>query len=256
ISATHIAFASTRVMATGAHMGQAVGMAAKIAKQHNLLPRDIVEKDYIVQLQNDLLKKGQFIPGLRLKDEKDLVQSASIKASSELVLSEIPKSELTRPLSTGTAQMIPLKKGGIPTFEIFVQSEKVTELDIELRISSRQGNHTPDITLEKQRIVIEPGKESIEINFESILEEDTYVFLILNKNPVLNLAYSKRRITGILSVFNHINEAVSNFGRQTPPEALGVDEFEFWCPQRRPEGQNIAMNIKHGLASFSADNLK
>src|SRR5690606_2673929 len=67
--------------------------------------------------------------------------------------------------------------------------------------------------------------------------------------------FSDRRITGVLSVFNHINEAVSNFGKQTPPEDIGVDEFEFWCPQRRPEGQNIAMNIEPGLRCFSPDNL-
>jgi len=256
ISASHIAFASTRVMATGAHMGQAVGMAAKLAKQHNLLPRDILEKDYIVQLQKELLKKGQFIPGLRLNDEKDLATLAVIKTSSELILSEIPKSELARPLSTGTAQMIPLKKGKIPAFEIFVKTESRTELDVELRISSRQGNHTPDITLEKQRISIEPGKESIEINFESILDEDAYIFLVLNKNSAINLVYSEKRVTGVLSVFNHINEAVSNFGKQTPPEDIGVDEFEFWCPQRRPEGQNIAIKMEPGLMCFSANNLR
>src|SRR5690606_35643027 len=33
ISATHVAFASTRVMATAAHVGQAIGMAAYIAKE-------------------------------------------------------------------------------------------------------------------------------------------------------------------------------------------------------------------------------
>ncbi len=43
ISATHIAFGSTRVMATCAHNGQAVGVAAALCKEQGLLPRALVE---------------------------------------------------------------------------------------------------------------------------------------------------------------------------------------------------------------------
>ncbi|HUP11579.1 MAG TPA: hypothetical protein VM187_05195 [Niastella sp.] len=60
---------------------------------------------------------------------------------------------------------------------------------------------------------------------------------------------------GLLSVFNTINKAVSNYGKQTPPEDIGMDAFEFWCPQRRPEGHNIASKYLSGLPCFKAGNI-
>jgi hypothetical protein len=71
-------------------------------------------------------------------------------------------------------------------------------------------------------------------------------------NDKVRLPQSGRFVTGLTSVFNHINPAVSNFGRQTPPEGIGVDAFEFWCPKRRPEGKNFALRFTPGLAAFGA----
>ncbi|HEU0226449.1 MAG TPA: FAD-binding dehydrogenase, partial [Arachidicoccus soli] len=42
---------------------------------------------------------------------------------------------------------------------------------------------------------------------------------------------------------------------QTPPEDIGVHEFEFWCPERRPQGHNIAMLIHPALNCFELNNL-
>lgn len=62
-------------------------------------------------------------------------------------------------------------------------------------------------------------------------------------------------MTGILSVFNKFNLKVNNRGRQVPPEGSGFESFEFWCPERRPEGRNIAMEIEPALLCFDPDNL-
>jgi hypothetical protein len=70
------------------------------------------------------------------------------------------------------------------------------------------------------------------------------------------MCYSEQRFTGLLTVFNQINKAVSNFGKQEPPEGIGMDTFEFWCPQRRPEGQNLAMQFTEKIDAFSAVNIK
>jgi hypothetical protein len=45
---------------------------------------------------------------------------------------------------------------------------------------------------------------------------------------------------------------VSNYGKQTPLEDIGIDEFEFWCPQRRPDGYNFALKIEPGIPVFAA----
>lgn len=82
ISATKMAFSSTRVMGTCAVGGQAVGTAAALALKHHCSPR-AVGKEHIHELQQMLLKNDCFIPGFANEDEKDLARAATISASSE-----------------------------------------------------------------------------------------------------------------------------------------------------------------------------
>lgn len=56
ISVTHIALGSVRVMRTGGMMGEVVGMAASICREHSALPRDVYES-YLPELK-DLMAKG------------------------------------------------------------------------------------------------------------------------------------------------------------------------------------------------------
>ena len=255
ISASHVAFGSTRVMATAAYVSQAVGMAAAICKEEKILPADIT-KNYIGALQERLLKTGQYIPGMVLADKTDKVQSASVKASSELLLQELPENDFLKPLNLSLAQMVPLQAGKIEPFVIHAQSETETTLQVELRISSKTGNHTPDITLATKEVSIHPGRNCIQLAFDAVMDEPGYAFLTIIKNPLVQLHHTEKRVTGILSVFNTINKAVSNYGKQTPPEHIGMDAFEFWCPQRRPEGHNIAFKYPSGLDLFKAENIR
>lgn len=276
ISASHIAFGSTRVMGTGAYVGQAVAMAAVLCRQLKLRPRDLLTGQHLAFLQQELQRTGQFIPGHRLKDEKDLVRHARIFVTSKLILEELPgepggqigqKKELpNNDLDTGellwqtlnlsTAQMLPLAPGKVPELKIFVHADEKTELEVELKISEKAGNFTPDRSLGKRTFALLPGTNTLLLSFAAEIPEVCYGFFCLYKNEKVKLAYSPIRITGILSVFNLVNEAVSNYGRQVPVGDIGMDEFEFWCPQRRPEGYNLAMQIIPGLDCFDGENIR
>ena len=76
ISASHIAFSSTRVMGTIGVIGQAVGTAAAVAVRYGLLPREAA-KQKIVEIQDALLEDDCFLPGLRRKISP-LAQSARL----------------------------------------------------------------------------------------------------------------------------------------------------------------------------------
>jgi hypothetical protein len=84
ISATHIAFASTRVMATCAVIGQGVGTAAALALRQNVLPADIAADAKLVHaIQQQLLRDDCYLIGVSNDDPKDLVRiAAAITASS------------------------------------------------------------------------------------------------------------------------------------------------------------------------------
>lgn len=256
ISASHVAFGSSRVMATAAHGGQAVGMAAALCLEEGLLPRDLSAPEKIGVLQQELLKTGQHIPGFALVDPKDLVRGASIKASSTLVLTELVEEADPAPMEYSLAQMIPVGIGKMPEVIIHPYTDKESAvLEVELRRSGKNANHTPDVLLESQTIKLSKGRNCVKLSFGCVFNEAGYAFLTLKNNPDVQLKFSAQRVTGLLSVFNSINPAVSNYGRQDPPEDIGVDAFEFWCPQRRPKGKNVAFKVESGLPVFGVGNL-
>lgn len=255
ISASHVAFASTRVMATGAHAAQAVAMAAVLCRKENVLPADLVTQGKIQDLRTELLKTGQYIPGVALQDSKDLVQIARIKASSEMQISYMNADTFYQPLTTASAQLIPVEKGMFPKVSFDLLAAYEGELKISLYNSSIAGNFTPDQQLAEKSFWLKEGHNCIQADFSWQVEATGYFFLIFDRHPEVSLLFTKQRITGILSVFNLVNKVVSNFGKQTPTEDIGVDEFEFWCPQRRPEGHNIALGFEPPLAVFNAESV-
>jgi len=84
ISASHVAFTSTRVMATCAVEGQAVGTAAALCVKDGLTPRDLAnDKTRLEGLQQTLLRNDQSITGIRNSDPSDLARQTKVKASHE-----------------------------------------------------------------------------------------------------------------------------------------------------------------------------
>src|SRR5690606_13356183 len=145
-----VAFASTRVIATAAHIGQAIGMAAYIAKEKGakveelaevahhesrvtnheshssrityhasqyLNPRDILTEGFVSELQQELLKAGQHIPKLEVQDDTDLVQHATLHASSSFELGAFD-ADFALPIETAVAQMLPLEAGSVPDITV------------------------------------------------------------------------------------------------------------------------------------------
>ncbi len=79
-SCSHLAFASTRVMATCSVAAQAAGTAAAMALKYNTTPRGI--NAHIKELQQTLLRDDCYIPNVKNEDECDLARTASVTASS------------------------------------------------------------------------------------------------------------------------------------------------------------------------------
>tara|TARA_A100001037_G_scaffold306763_1_gene355133 strand:- start:11666 stop:13531 length:1866 start_codon:yes stop_codon:yes gene_type:complete len=84
ISATHIAFASTRVMATCFAIGQGVGTVAAYLSQKEIFSNKIIDypKD-IKKIQQRLIRDDSYLIGVLNTDENDLALQSEIKASSE-----------------------------------------------------------------------------------------------------------------------------------------------------------------------------
>ena len=83
ISCSHMAFSSTRVMATCALTGQAAGTAAAIALHEGLTPRE-VGRQKMRQLQDMLMRDDCWIPGFKALDSADAALGAKATATSAL----------------------------------------------------------------------------------------------------------------------------------------------------------------------------
>lgn len=82
-SCSHVAFTSTRVMATCAVMGQAVGTAAALCTRYDLTPRGLYQdKAKLKELQQTLLRDDQTIKHLKNEDPRDLARNARVAASA------------------------------------------------------------------------------------------------------------------------------------------------------------------------------
>lgn len=89
ISCSHIAFSSTRVMATCALLGQAIGTAAPILIEKNITPAQL-RKDYIGQLQSMLEDDDCMLP-YRWRKPSDLTMAAKVNDSIAILRNGIDR---------------------------------------------------------------------------------------------------------------------------------------------------------------------
>ncbi|MBB5439967.1 hypothetical protein HDC92_003665 [Pedobacter sp. AK017] len=257
ISVSHVAFGGTRVMATCAYVAQAAAVAAALCLKYKKLPAELYQENYLPLLQKELIKTGQYIPGVSWEDKEDLLQYAGLRSSSNLEFKGFSRQNcIFKILSTAAAQLLPLQAGKFPSFSVLLRADIPTTLAVELRVSNKTGGFTPDTTLAVKHIELQAGEQEVNISFDISTDKEQYVFICFLINSKVQLAYSDQRITGMLSVFNGVNKAVSNNGKQLAPDGSGVESFEFWCPQRRPEGQNIALQFKQAIHTFAVGHIR
>jgi hypothetical protein len=244
-------------MATCAHVGQAVGLAAAICRRDSLLPRALTAPTPLAELQRALLRTGQHIPGFSLAgDTADLAQRATLSASSEYQLTALPADGPAVSLADGWAMMLPVTAGTQIDLTVFADVAAVADLRVELRQSSRADNHTPDVTLEKKTLPLAAGDgQEVAVSFAHTFTDARYAFVCFFGGADIRLRTSEQRLTGVLSLCHMVNLAVAKSAVQTPPADIGVDTFEFWQPQRRPEGRNLALRLARPLAAFGAANV-
>ncbi|MFA7342660.1 MAG: FAD-dependent oxidoreductase [Terrimicrobiaceae bacterium] len=248
ISATHVAFGSTRVMATGAHGGQAVGAAAALCRKWNCLPADIsAEPAKIRELQWRLARTGQHFWGFAPEDASDLARTARITASSSFRLAGLPADGgLWSAEQHALAQILPLPAGRVPKITLALALDHEAEITFALRGTSRPDHHTPDVLLAEKTLRLAAGA-SIEavLDFGVVLDEARIVFLCLPRHSGVAVRCSRGLVTGLMALHNYRNEETS---------AVGGEDFPIYAPRRRPADQNFALRIEPPVEVFGPAN--
>ena len=252
ISASHIAFGSTRVMMTCGHNAQAVGVAAALCHENGLRPRDLLAPEKMRALQVRLLRTGHYLPHVALPDGQDLAATATVRDSSTRLLAELKPGGGDAPMDRPRALLIPLAAGPVPEMTFLVTAEKPVELQWELRACSRRGHHTPDQVLATAQTFAKPGMRTSQVvHFDHAIEEEQYVFVCLMPAEGVRIELSDERLTGVLSLSHAQNKYVAKSAVQEPPPDSGIDRFEMWIPERRPGGKNPAVVFHPPLPLYS-----
>ncbi|RKF17904.1 FAD-dependent oxidoreductase [Alginatibacterium sediminis] len=253
ISASHVAFGSTRVMATSSTVGQAIGAAAALCCQEQLSPRDLLQPLMLATLKSNLSAANHYVPNFHGLEKNNLASSAQIQVSSELELQSFAKNGDWKSLKQSYAQILPQStNSNLVTF--FARTQKPSKLTVQLKTSLKPDNHSPELISKTYDFELHTGENEIEIEL-NIGDFSQYVFVCFCENDEVEIALSDTLLTGIVSVRQGGLAKVSTSSKQIAPAGLGVESFDFWVPDRRPKGQNVAFRASNVIHTFSQENL-
>jgi hypothetical protein len=159
IGASYVAFASSRVLPTGAIVGQGVGVAASLCKKYKCDPR-VVARDHAAELQQILLRQDASIPGVENSDPDDLARKAQVNASSEAPL-YFPESNTFHPARLALGQVFPVSTNRLESLSLLLRSTAASEQTVKL--SLRKVEHVWDLrpspVIKTATATIAPGHE-------------------------------------------------------------------------------------------------
>lgn len=189
ISASHVAFGSTRVMATCAAVGQAAGTAAHLCETRKITPSHLA-KSHLQLLLTTLHREDAPTINKNVNDDADLVRAASVIASSELKLIDTLNQEGEETLfrvSSDLGLVIPVNPClDSISFEGSVDSD--TSVRIELWETGKPQNFIPSKFITFQVVFVKKGERvQFGANFDWHPEAPCNAFVIVRKNPEVSL---------------------------------------------------------------------
>ncbi|HDH07156.1 MAG TPA: FAD-dependent oxidoreductase [Thermoproteales archaeon] len=191
ISATHVAMGSTRLMLTGAVMGQAVGTAAALCVKYKITPRELALKK-IKELQQILLKDDAFIIGVVNEDPGDMARNARVEASSHLPLILEPNGREIE-LVHDIVQVFPISDDKISDLKLHARTERSVKIKMKLSpIDSIWSLNKPKEPIKIVELSLEKGLNGwINIPFNVTVEPKRLYRIEIPATPGVFLSLAK-----------------------------------------------------------------
>ncbi|TCN01093.1 FAD dependent oxidoreductase [Paenibacillus sp. BK033] len=219
ISASHVAFGTTRVMATCAAIGEAAGTGAALCVQKGVTPRTLY-REHLQDLRQTLLKSDASVIGYSNEDHEDLARKARVTASSEWKQLALEAGKDTYLLDKDIALIVPLEPG-MDAISFLVNSGEKTELTAELWNTGREERYIPSRQIAVASVKIEAGEgQWIRFPLTWYPDRPQNGFVILRENPLVSVQMAARPQTGMIMLENRSKE-------EKKPDAVKV-----WAQQR------------------------
>jgi len=161
ISVSHVALGTTRLIATIGTLGHAVACAAALAHHHEFDTRETAQQKSAA-IQQEILRDGAFIPGVRNCDPLDLARTATVTATSDHPLQFQPAPEFL-PVGRGRALAFPVTGGRLDTVSLCLRNPGSAPVEARLFFAPcLHPNHTSDLApLAAQSFTVAPGEQTL-----------------------------------------------------------------------------------------------
>ncbi|AIQ57362.1 FAD-dependent oxidoreductase [Paenibacillus borealis] len=243
ISASHVAFGTTRVMATCAVIGEAAGTGAALCAAKGITPREL-HAGHLQELQQTMLRQDASVLGLRNEDVADLALRAAVSASSERSRFAVEESAFTVLLETDigiTVPADPLLDG----IELLVDAGEAAELTVELWETGRPENYVPHALVQTASASVSAGERQwVKLALHWQPETPRNAFLIVKANAAIALHMADQPASGMLAYWKRDKPVVSrDFGENQPAQPLVLwdkKKFDHTAPCIRLAGPTQA----------------
>lgn len=208
ISASHVAFGSTRVMATCASIGQAVGTAAALIVASSTTPRELDP----ARLQQQLLHDDGSVFGLVEDSVQDLAKSARVSASSSLRTLSLVHSGEPWLLANDAAIIFPTPSEG--TVTVAINALATTELSYTVHATDSGQNYVPGLVLHRGSVALEAGA---------------------GQKVLLSAPWTAKTPSNMVIVFRANDQIELQLGAQRPPGTFSFSRKELLAKHERPQ---------------------
>lgn len=161
ISVSHIALGTVRVENTIATFGQAAGTAAALCIQKQVTPRELYQH-HIRELQQQLIRDDQFIPGFRNEDPSDPCLTAAVTASS------VKHDEIFQALQGVDDELLPLNVDRLMNYcvasshgdieAIYVKLHSANDAPATITLHAYTQGHSLDSFAEQKEVFTAQGE--------------------------------------------------------------------------------------------------
>ncbi|MFD5098569.1 FAD-dependent oxidoreductase [Streptomyces albidochromogenes] len=242
ISATHVAFGTTRVMATCAVTGEAAGVAASLCVRDGLSPRQLAT-DHVDLLQRTLLRNDASLLGVEWHDPADLAAAARVTASSELSMLSVrprPDEEPSRHSLDGqdVGLVLPVQPA-IGSVEVLLEVAESTDVRFELWSTGGGENHIPVEKLDEAVVRTEAGTHWVRAPFGHKAPDGENVVLLLRRNPEVSVVVVDR--PGPYGVLGLVSRTPRMITGRPQSNAWSAEELRRRCPAVVVHGDSSAL---------------
>lgn len=251
-SATHIAFGASRVMATCAGMGEAVGTAASMCITEGLLPREVGQRR-IKDLQQQLLLQDAPVLGIANEHTGDLARTAQVTASSYLpapsasVHDDAPNldSAAPRALEQDLGIVLPVDTT-LEEVSVWVRAAADTTMEFEIYTSDLPQNVVPQHLARQYQVAVPAGDWSwVKVQTNFIPTSASNVVFVLKKNPDIEVLVGEPLPAGVLMLVHGQDADDANVD-------VGEDQLLLDWPTKPLRGKTIAFSTRAAASQVFA----